>query len=80
MKQTFVDQPFHRIEDCGARVGIVFQDPESQLVMERVEDDVAFGLENRGWLRGRMLARVPEALREVGLEGFERRRTSRLSV
>ena len=47
----------------SARVGIVFQDPESQLVMERVEDDVAFGLENRGWLRGRMLARVPEALR-----------------
>ena len=32
----------------SARVGIVFQDPESQLVMERVEDDVAFGLENRG--------------------------------
>jgi energy-coupling factor transport system ATP-binding protein len=63
----------------SARVGMVFQDPESQLVMERVEDDVAFGLENRGWLRGRMLARVPEALREVGLEGFERRRTSRLS-
>ena len=63
----------------SARVGIVFQDPESQLVMEHVEDDVAFGLENRGWLRGRMLARVPEALREVGLEGFERRRTSRLS-
>ena len=63
----------------SSRVGIVFQDPESQLVMERVEDDVAFGLENRGWLRGRMIARVPEALREVGLEGFERRRTSRLS-
>ena len=63
----------------SARVGIVFQDPESQLVMERVEDDIAFGLENRGWLRGRMLARVPEALREVGLDGFERRRTSRLS-
>ena len=63
----------------SARVGIVFQDPESQLVMEHVEDDIAFGLENRGWLRGRMLARVPEALREVGLEGFERRRTARLS-
>jgi energy-coupling factor transporter ATP-binding protein EcfA2 len=63
----------------SALVGIVFQDPESQLVMEHVEDDVAFGLENRGWLRGRMLARVPEVLREVGLEGFERRRTSRLS-
>ena len=63
----------------SARVGIVFQDPESQLVMEHVQDDIAFGLENRGWHRGRMLARVPEALREVGLEGFERRRTARLS-
>ena len=63
----------------SARVGIVFQDPESQLVMEHVEDDIAFGLENRGWHRGRMLARVPEALREVALEGFERRRTARLS-
>jgi energy-coupling factor transport system ATP-binding protein len=63
----------------SARVGIVFQDPESQLVMEHVEDDIAFGLENRGWHRGRMLARVPEVLREIGLEGFERRRTARLS-
>ena len=63
----------------AARVGLVFQDPDSQLVMERVEDDVAFGLENRGWSRDRMLARVPEALREAGLEGFERRRSIRLS-
>ena len=61
------------------RVGVVFQDPDSQIVMERVEDDVAFGLENRGWLRGRMLARVPEALRSVGLDGLERRRGNRLS-
>src|SRR5690606_14503166 len=30
------------------RVGIVFQDPQSQLVMARAGDDVAFGLENRG--------------------------------
>jgi energy-coupling factor transport system ATP-binding protein len=63
----------------AARVGVVFQDPETQLVMERVEDDVAFGLENRGWQRGRMLARVPEALMEVGLDGLERRRSARLS-
>jgi len=63
----------------AARVGVVFQDPETQIVMERVEDDVAFGLENRGWLRGRMLARVPEVLREVGLTGLERRRANRLS-
>jgi energy-coupling factor transport system ATP-binding protein len=62
-----------------SRVGHVFQDPASQLVMERVEDDVAFGLEGRAWRREAMLARVPEALAEVGLAGFERRRTARLS-
>jgi len=62
-----------------ARVGVVFQDPSSQLVMERAEDDVAFGLEGRGWLPPAMRARVPAALAEAGLAGFERRRTARLS-
>ena len=61
------------------RVGLVFQDPGSQLVMERVEDDVAFGLENRDWHRPRMAERVPAALSAVGLAGFERRRSTRLS-
>ncbi|HEY6056540.1 MAG TPA: ATP-binding cassette domain-containing protein [Candidatus Limnocylindrales bacterium] len=60
-------------------VGLVFQDPESQLVMDRVEDDVAFGLENRGWPIAAMRTRVGEALVEVGLAGFERRRSIRLS-
>ena len=63
----------------AARVGTVWQDPASQLVMERVEDDVAFGLENRGWPRDAMRARVPEALAAVGLDGLERRRSRRLS-
>jgi energy-coupling factor transport system ATP-binding protein len=61
------------------RVGLVFQDSASQLVMERVEDDVAFGLENRGRPRPRMIERVPAALSAVGLAGFERRRSTRLS-
>lgn len=63
----------------AARVGIVFQDPESQLVMERVEDEVAFGLENRGWPQPAMRRRVPEALAAAGLAGLERRRSNRLS-
>lgn len=57
----------------------MFQDPASQLVMERVEDDVAFGLENRGWPRAAMRARVPEAIEEAGLEGLGRRRSVHLS-
>ena len=60
-------------------VGVVFQDPGAQLVMERVEDDVAFGLENRAWPRDAMLARVPETIASVGLSGLERRRANRLS-
>ena len=63
----------------GERVGLVFQDPDSQLVMARVEDEVAFGLENRAWPRPRMATRVPEALAEVGLAGFEPRGTNTLS-
>jgi energy-coupling factor transport system ATP-binding protein len=59
--------------------GIVFQDPASQLVMERVGDDVAFGLENAAWPLEAMRARVPEALASVGLKGFEERRSTRLS-
>lgn len=63
----------------AARIGLVLQDPASQLVMERVEDDLAFGLENRGWPPGEMHARVPAGLAEAGLDGFERRRSRRLS-
>ena len=63
----------------AARVGLVLQDPATQLVMERVEDDVAFGLENRAWTRDAMGARVPQALDEVGLAGMERERSRRLS-
>jgi len=63
--------------DVGA--GIVLQDPASQLVMERVGDDVAFGLENAEWPLDAMRRRVPEALAAVGLAGFDERRTTRLS-
>ncbi|HEX5466392.1 MAG TPA: ATP-binding cassette domain-containing protein [Candidatus Limnocylindrales bacterium] len=63
----------------GERVGIVFQDPDSQMVMPGVADEVAFGLENRGWPRAEMLSRVPEALAAVGLAGFEERATATLS-
>jgi len=63
----------------GGPVGVVFQDPASQLVMERVEDEVAFGLENLGWSRDAMRERIPEVLLDAGLAGLERRRSQRLS-
>ena len=63
----------------GERVGVVFQDPETGIVLDRVADEVAFGLENRGWQLERMRARVTEALALAGLDGFESRRTANLS-
>ncbi len=49
------------------KVGVIFQDPESQIAMLKVEDDVAFGLENRLILLDEMKIRVKESLKSVGL-------------
>ena len=63
----------------ASRVGLVFQDASRQIVMERVEDDVAFGLETRAWPRATMLERVPVALETVGLGGTGRHLARTLS-
>jgi energy-coupling factor transport system ATP-binding protein len=61
------------------KVGMLFQNPENGLVAPFVEDDVAFGLENLGLRRKEMRERVQEAIRAVGLEGYERREPHTLS-
>lgn len=61
------------------RVGTVFQDPESQLVMARCGDDVAFGLENRGVPAEEIWSRVDEALARVGFPYGRDRPTAALS-
>ncbi|MFD0822668.1 ABC transporter ATP-binding protein, partial [Micromonospora zhanjiangensis] len=61
------------------RVGIVFQDPQTQLVMSRAGDDVAFGLENRGLSTERIWPRVDEALRRAGFPYRRDRPTVALS-
>jgi energy-coupling factor transport system ATP-binding protein len=60
-------------------LGVLFQNPENGLVAPFVEDDVAFGLENLGVPRGEMRERVAQAIRSVGLEGYERREPHTLS-
>ena len=50
------------------RVAVVFQDPDDQLIMNRVADDVAFGPENLGLSREEIAYRVEFALRALGLE------------
>lgn len=47
--------------------GLVLQDPDSQVVLARVGDDVAFGMENRRVPREQIWKRVPRALRTAGL-------------
>jgi energy-coupling factor transport system ATP-binding protein len=59
------------------RAGIVFQDPQSQLVMSRAGDEVAFGLENLG--AAGIWPRVDEVLDLVGFPYGRGRRTDELS-
>ena len=61
------------------RVGIVFQDPQTQLVMARSGDDVAFGLENRGVPAAEIWPRVGDALARVGFRYPIDRATAALS-
>jgi energy-coupling factor transport system ATP-binding protein len=50
--------------------GMVFQNPDNQLVATIVEEDVAFGLENNGVEPGEIRRRVDEALKTVGMQEF----------
>ncbi len=61
------------------RAGMVLQDPDSQAILARVGDDVAFGCENLGVPRDEIWQRVRHALDAVGLEVALDRPTSALS-
>lgn len=61
------------------RAGLVLQDPDSQLILARVGDDVAFGCENLGVPRDETWRRVHDALEAVGLQVPLDRSTSALS-
>src|SRR5918995_3744388 len=56
--------------EIRSRVAVVFQDPDDQLIMNRVADDVAFGPENLGLPREEIGERVKFALGALGLEGI----------
>jgi len=61
------------------RVGMVLQDPDTQTILARVGDDVAFGCENLGVPRQEIWARVSSALTAVGLDVPLDRSTNALS-
>jgi len=61
------------------KIGMIFQNPDNQFVGATVEDDVAFGLENRQMPRTEMLPRVKAAIARVGMSEFAQREPSSLS-
>lgn len=68
-----------RIGGLASLVGMVFQDPDSQLVTSSVLDEVAFGPENLGVTREEINRRVTEALEATRLTGYEDREPHNLS-
>ena len=59
-----------RVWDIRKKAGMVFQNPDNQLVATVVREDVAFGLENIGVPTEEMPARILEALQSVGMTEF----------
>jgi cobalt/nickel transport system ATP-binding protein len=72
-----VDKP--SLPEIRRRVGLVFQDPDDQLFMPTVGEDVAFGPRNLGLPEEQVAARVAEALEQVGMAGFAARPPHHLS-
>ncbi len=68
-----------RVQTITEYVGLVLQDPESQILGRTVAEDVAFGPRNYLVPRAEILDRVAECLAHVQLTGFETRETSQLS-
>jgi cobalt/nickel transport system ATP-binding protein len=67
------------LREIRRRVGIVFQDPDDQLFMPTVREDVAFGPANLGYRGAELDGRVTAALTAVGMEGFADRAPHHLS-
>ncbi len=68
-----------RIFELRRNVGMVFQNPDNQLVATIVEEDVAFGPENLGVPSAEIRRRVDEALEMVGMSAYAHHEPSRLS-
>lgn len=67
------------IFEVRSRAGMVFQNPDNQMVATIVEDDVAFGPENLGVEPSEIIKRVDESLGAVGMSEYKNSTASRLS-
>lgn len=68
-----------KLFDIRQRVGMVFQNPDNQIVATIVEEDVAFGLENIGTEPSEIRRRVDEAIEIVGMSEYKEHAPHRLS-
>ncbi|MCK5459057.1 MAG: ABC transporter ATP-binding protein, partial [Thermoplasmatales archaeon] len=66
-------------KEMAKTVGMVFQDPENQLIATDVEREIAFGLENLGVSKTLMAKRIEEVLDTVGIDHLRHRQISTLS-
>lgn len=69
----------HSTRELATKVGMVFQDPENQLVTTDVEREIAFGLENLSYSRDLIARRIEESLDTVGIADLRLRQLSELS-
>ncbi|WP_051353096.1 ABC transporter ATP-binding protein [Thalassobacillus devorans] len=80
-KRYYYGVPYEKFEagELSQRVGVVFQDPESQFCMLTVEDELAFGLENLQTPPDIIMEKVDWALEMVGLSDVKEAEISTLS-
>ena len=67
------------IWDIRKKIGMVFQNPDNQIVSSMVEDEVAFGPENMGIENPELRKRVDNALKSVGMYEYRNREAHKLS-
>jgi energy-coupling factor transport system ATP-binding protein len=74
-----LDTRAHPPRTLGSRIGFVFQRPDAQFVLQTVEAELAFGLENLGLARSLMRKRIEEVIDQVGIHHLRRRQIATLS-
>jgi len=69
----------HSTKELATKVGMIFQDPENQLVTQDVEREIAFGLENLAFSRDLIAKRIEESLDTLGISALRHRPIHELS-
>ncbi len=74
-----LDTMKHSTKELATKVGMIFQDPENQLVAMDVEREIAFGLENLAFPRDLIAKRMEESLDTLGISDLRHRQIHELS-